>query len=94
MNAYDNGKGFMIEDIRARVRTVLAENILKDVNTRDLRDDTPLLDLGVGVDSVARLEFLVALEEEFGVRLDESDITPEFFETVDSISENISRRLG
>ena len=94
MNAYDNGKGFMREDIRARVRTVLAENILKDINTRDLRDDTPLLDLGVGVDSVTKLEFLVALEEEFGVRLDESDITPEFFETVDSISENISRRLG
>jgi acyl carrier protein len=84
----------MREDIRARVRTVLAGNILKDINTRDLGDDTPLLDFGVGVDSVARLEFLVALEEEFGVKLDESDITPGFFETVESISDHISRRLG
>ena len=83
----------MREDIRARVRTVLAENLLKDIDTRDLRDDTPLLDFGVGVDSVARLEFLVALEEEFGVKLDESEITPEFFETVESISDYISQRL-
>jgi len=38
-------------------------------------------------------EFLVALEEEFGVRLDEGEITPDFFETVDSISDYISRRV-
>jgi acyl carrier protein len=84
----------MIDDIRLRVKRVLSGNILRDSDTGDLGDDTPLLEYGVGIDSVSRLEFLVALEEEFGIRLDESEITPEFFETVSGIAGFISRRVG
>ena len=84
----------MSDDIRSRVKKVLSSNILRDSDTSDLGDDTPLIEYGVGVDSVSRLEFLVALEEEFGIRLDESEITPEFFETVSGIAGFISRRVG
>jgi acyl carrier protein len=83
----------MNDDIKTRVKTVLAGNVLRDIDISGLGDDTPLLEYGVGVDSVSRLEFLVALEEEFGVRLDEADITPEFFETVNSISDYIAKRM-
>jgi len=83
----------MNEEIASRVKRVLCGNILKDLNAKDLGDDAPLIEYGVGVDSVSRLEFLVALEEEFGVRLDESEITPGFFETVSSITDYISRGI-
>ncbi|MGH7892139.1 MAG: acyl carrier protein [Thermodesulfobacteriota bacterium] len=83
----------MSDTIKSRVKKILSVNMLKDIDLRELGDGTPLLDYGVGTDSVSRLEFLVALEEEFGVRLDEGEITPDFFETVDSISDYISRRI-
>ena len=83
----------MNEDIRSRVKSVLCRNLLKDLNAEDLGDESPLIEYGVGVDSVSRLEFLVALEEEFGIRLDESEITPEFFETVSNIAGFISSRI-
>ena len=83
----------MSEDTRERVRRVLAENALKEINPGEIADNFPLIEYGVGIDSVARLEFLVALEEEFGVKLDESEITPDFFETVESISDYISERI-
>lgn len=73
---------------------MLLGNILKDADTDSLGYDSPLIEYGVGVDSVSRLEFLVALEEEFGIRLDESEITPEFFDTLSTISEFISLRIG
>lgn len=84
----------MSEDIMSRVKGVLLSNILKDMDAEGLGYDSLLIEYGVGVDSVSRLEFLVALEEEFGVRLDESEITPEFFDTVSSIADFISRRIG
>jgi acyl carrier protein len=84
----------MIKDIRERVRIVLAENVLKEINASEIGDDFPLIEYGVGIDSVARLELLVALEEEFGVKLDESEITPDFFDTVGTISEYISNRIS
>ncbi|MFI5321965.1 MAG: acyl carrier protein [Thermodesulfobacteriota bacterium] len=83
----------MINDIRERVRRVLAEHIFKEINALEIGDDVPLIEYGVGIDSVARLEFLVALEEEFGVKLDESEITPDFFDTVGTISDYISRSV-
>lgn len=83
----------MIKDIKERVRRVLAENVLKEINASEIGDDFPLIEYGVGIDSVARLEFLVALEEEFGVKLDESEITQDFFDTVGTISEYISHRI-
>ncbi|MEQ9618231.1 MAG: phosphopantetheine-binding protein [Deltaproteobacteria bacterium] len=79
----------MREDIFERVKKVLALSLPDEINPRQIRDDQPLIELGVGIDSVARLELLVALEEEFRVKLDESEITPEFFETVKSMSEHI-----
>jgi acyl carrier protein len=83
----------MSGDIKTRVRKVLSGSLLRDIDTQNLGGDTPLLDYGVGVDSVSRLEFLVALEEEFGIRLDEAEITPDFFDTVDSISDYIAKRV-
>jgi len=83
----------MSDTIKSRVKKILSVNMLKDIDLQELGDGTPLLDYGVGIDSVSRLEFLVALEEEFGFRLDEAEIPPDFFETVDSISDYISRRI-
>lgn len=83
----------MSDAIKSRVKKVLAGNFLKGIDIRELGDGAPLIDYGVGVDSVSRLEFLVALEEEFGVRLDEGEIGPDFFESVDSISYYISQRV-
>lgn len=83
----------MSEDVHARVKRVLVDSLLKDYNVVDFDNDAPLIEFGVGADSVSRLEFLVALEEEFHIKLDEGEITPAFFETVDSISEHVSKLL-
>lgn len=76
----------MSEDPKNRVKMVLVLNVLKDMSATDIEDDTSLIDLGVGLDSVTTLELVVALEEEFQVTIDEGDITPEVLETVDSIA--------
>ena len=69
------------------------EKMLKDMKPEDIGDDTPLIELGVGVDSVATLELIVALEKEFQISIDESDVNLELLATVDSISDYISERM-
>jgi len=73
-----------------RVKKILTENSLKGVSPEELRVDTPLIEYGVGLDSVATLALLVALEEEFQIRIDESGITSETFETIQSISNHVN----
>ncbi len=80
-------------DIEKRVKKVLINNTLKNIDTKELNIDSPLIEYGVGLDSVATLELVVALEEEFQIRIDESEITPEIFESIKSISSHIFQRI-
>jgi len=50
-------------DIEKRVKKVLIKNALKNLDTKELNIDSPLIEYGVGLDSVATLELVVALEE-------------------------------
>ena len=50
-----------------------------------IHDHTPLAEDGLGLDSVALLELVGALEEDLGVTIREDDITPEHFETVERL---------
>ena len=83
----------MKENINRRVRKVLIEKMLSEVDPEEIKDDTPLIELGVGVDSVATLELLVALESEFKISIDEEDISQNLLESIDSIAEYIGKRL-
>lgn len=76
-----------------RVKKVLIKNALKDINPKELQIDSPLIEYGVGLDSVATLELVVALEEEFQISIDESEITPGTFEAISSISRHISQKI-
>lgn len=49
-----------------------------------LRNDTPLLESGI-LDSLALLRLLVFLEDEFNVLVDDFELIPENFNTIDAI---------
>lgn len=83
----------MSDEIRKRIRKVLNNKINSDLKPEMLRDDTPLLELGIGADSVATLELIVALESEFNISINEDDVGPGLIETIDSIAEYIIMRL-
>jgi acyl carrier protein len=83
----------MKENINSRIRKVLIEKMLSEVDPEEIKDDTPLIELGVGVDSVATLELLVALESEFEISIDEEDIDQNLLENIYSIAEYIGKRL-
>lgn len=83
----------MKENINSRIRKVLFEKMLSEVDPEEIKDDTPLIELGVGVDSVATLELLVALESEFSISIDEEDINQNLLQNIDSIAEYVVKRL-
>ncbi len=79
--------------VEERVKKVLIESALKDVDPDELNMQSPLIDYGIGVDSVATLELLVELEIEFQVRIDETEITPETFQTIENISKYLAKKI-
>lgn len=77
------------EVLGEKIRRLVVGKFNLDIEPRDISAEQSLIEFGVGVDSVSTLEFIMELEEEFEVSIDESEVDPEILETVDSLSEFI-----
>ncbi len=80
--------------MRDSIRAYIVEQILEeDTAPPDLADDTPLLSSGL-LDSLAVEQLLLFLEDEHGVKFEESDYSVENFETIAAIHDLLRRKLA
>ena len=77
------------EALGEKIRQLVVSKFDLEIKPQDISARQSLIELGVGVDSVSTLEFIMELEEEFGISIDESEVNPEILETVDSLSQFI-----
>ncbi len=82
------------KDVKARIKKVLAKRLPPGLKLEDIKDETPLIELGVGVDSLATLELIVTLEQEFQIRLNEEEINIEVLENIESIANYVIKRVA
>lgn len=71
-----------VEDM---IRTYIAENILFSSNGFPHSDDTSFLDNGI-IDSMNVLELVMFVEEKFGIKVGDSEIVPDNFDSVARLS--------
>ena len=57
-----------IEEVRGRLHALLSETVL-DGSDREVLNGAPLGEEGVGLDSLALVQFLTAVEQDFGAEL-------------------------
>lgn len=75
------------EDALARVRDVLVNNLKVALPPEQIELDVPLFGTGLGLDSVDAVELVVAIEQEFDLRLAEDGVGPWALRTVHSLVE-------
>ena len=78
------------DNIAAKLKELLVERLFLDMTPEELDTNTPLSDYGV--DSFLLLEVIVAIEEEFGVRIEQSDIRAETLRSVASLTELVQAK--
>ena len=62
-----------VEDIIREMRTLLVERYGEDHIPKSLSPDEPLFSIGVGLSSLEAIEFLVLVEQHFGIRIQNLD---------------------
>jgi acyl carrier protein len=77
-----------------QVAQVLVATLGIDEPAGGLAADTALFGSMPELDSMAVVEVIVALQEHFGVQIDEEHITGETFETVGSLAALVDARIG
>ena len=74
-----------------KIRSFILDTFLFTDDPSALSDDESFLDRGI-IDSTGVLELVMFLEEEFGVSVDDADLTPESLDSVRSVGAFLERK--
>lgn len=80
----------MSESISTVLAAKIAERILKQPN-RVIKTDEPLISSGL-IDSFSLVDLALIVEDEFGVRVDDSELNADTFDTLDQLVKLIESR--
>jgi acyl carrier protein len=72
-------------DVAARLTTLLRRELPESVDGRSLDERTGLLGRGIGLDSVEVLQLVGAIEEDFGLTIDDDLLDAKHFETIGTV---------
>ncbi len=70
--------------IETKIRHYILENLMFTDDESRLPNDASLLDRGV-IDSTGVLEIVMFLEDEFAIKIKDSEMLPENFDSVDKL---------
>ena len=82
----------MITDITPALASYIATTILKQPN-RVVADTEPIISSGL-IDSFNLVDLALFVEDKFGVRIEDSDLNAQTFDTVAQLADLIRQRLG
>jgi acyl carrier protein len=86
-------KTVSVADIECRLKNVLLSRLGDRVTADEIQSDTPLVKNGLGLDSVALLQFVVGIEEEFDLMLDDSALSEEHFRSLSTLAAYVHRQI-
>jgi acyl carrier protein len=78
---------------KARLREFILENFVTGMEPDDLKDDTSFLDEGI-IDSTGVLEMVDYLEETYNISVEDEEVLPENFDSIDNLDAYIARKLA
>ncbi len=78
-------------DVKQKVRQFILKNYLFSTDESALKNDVSLMQAGI-MDSTGVLELIMFLEEQFGMKVADEEMTPENLDGVDRIVGFVGRK--
>jgi acyl carrier protein len=79
--------------LEAIINDYISKELVQDPALLPLSNDTSLLETGV-LDSLSLLKLVLFVQERFGIAVDDVDLVPEHFDSVDAICAYLRSRAG
>jgi acyl carrier protein len=79
--------------LEAIINDFISRELVQDASLLPLGNTTSLLETGV-LDSLSLLRLVVFVQDRFGITVDDVDLVPENFDTVDAICAYLRSRAG
>jgi acyl carrier protein len=81
------------KSVEDRIKAALVKSLRLKMDPTAIPDDVPLIGKGLGLDSVSVLQLVGAVEEVFGITVDDTDINRDLFQSVASFAAYVRKKL-
>ncbi len=72
--------------LKEQIKCLIVTALELEVNPTEISDDEALFGGGMDLDSMATLEIVAAIEEAFGITVEDDELTAELFDSVDTLA--------
>ena len=82
-----------MEELKNEIKEMIIRDLkLQGVEVSDIKDDDPLFEEGLGLDSLDAVELVVLVQKNFGVQIEDMDEGQIAFRSVNSLARFIDER--
>jgi len=85
----------MADDIELKIKKLIVKYLDLKIKPEKIKDDDALFGKGLELDSIDSLAIMVGLDQEFGITLEEKELTEEpekIFKSVKTLADFVRRR--
>jgi len=75
------------------MKDIIVNELDANITMEDIRDDISLYDDGLGLDSIAVINFIVLIERRFGMNFEETEISSRLFSNINNLSEFVYSKV-
>lgn len=83
----------MNTEIADRLKHIIADQLDANIALHEITDDAPLFEGGLGLDSVAIMEFITLIEESFGFQFEEEELNLKPFKNIAALTDFVAAKL-
>lgn len=80
------------EEIIEKIKEIIRATLKGELDTTEITETTLLVD-EVGINSIAAIEILVRIENEFEIEIDDEDLSVELIRTIATLADYILVRI-
>lgn len=77
-----------------RIKELIANELEANLEVSEIGENESLFEDGLGLDSVAIVEFVTLLEDRFGVEFSDTDLTTDMFRNISTIADFVLHKAS
>ena len=82
-----------IHAVKLKRKEIVLNDLDVNIESQQIDDTVSLYDDGIGLDSIAIINFIVLVEERFNISFDENEISARVFSNIQSLGEFILTKI-
>ena len=81
-------------ELKDQIKKLLVERLKLEIDPLSIDSAQPLFGEGLGLDSIDALELVLAVEQEFGIKIEDEEVGVKALASVDALADFLQNKLA